>query len=144
MFPIQNGVATRYAPFVTWGLIAANCVVFLIQISLTPDELAWFLWRFALIPAHYFGTSLDVPPAQDLADYLPFFTSMFLHGGWLHLILNMWSLWIFGPPVEDRLGPGRYLALYLVTGFAAAAAHNKQRWGKARKEAGKARRTANA
>jgi len=56
-------------------------------------------------------------------DILPFFSMMFLHGGWLHLILNMWTLWLFGPTIEDRLGHGRYLAFYLACGLAASVAH---------------------
>src|ERR1700693_4756081 len=54
------------------------------------------------------------------ADFFPFFTMMFLHGGWLHLILNMWTLWLFGPPVEDRLRHGRHFVFYLACGMAAA------------------------
>lgn len=122
MLPIQDGVATRFPPVVTWSLIAANSVVFLFQISLTPDELEWFLFRFALMPARYFGPAAALDP-PSLADYLPFATNMFLHGGWLHLILNMWSLWIFGPALEDRLGSGRYLVFYLATGLMASLAH---------------------
>jgi membrane associated rhomboid family serine protease len=57
------------------------------------------------------------------ADFLPFVTMMFLHGGWLHIILNMWTLWLFGPTVEDRVGHGRFLAFYLVCGIAASVAH---------------------
>src|SRR5258707_1268280 len=81
MFPIGDGVATRYAPFITWCLIASNCAVFLVQLSLTPAELEWFLARFALIPARYFHAMAGMTPAQSLADYLPFVTNMFLHGG---------------------------------------------------------------
>jgi membrane associated rhomboid family serine protease len=119
MFPIQNGVATRYAPVVTWCLIASNCAIFLFQISLGPTEQEWLLLRFALIPARDFNASGWMGPA----DYLPFVTNMFLHGGWLHLILNMWSLWIFGAAVEDRLGALSYLVFYLATGIAASFAH---------------------
>jgi membrane associated rhomboid family serine protease len=60
---------------------------------------------------------------QGLLDYLPFLTNMFLHGGWLHLILNMWTLYLFGPAVEDRLGSGRYLAFYLICGLVASFTH---------------------
>ena len=118
MFPLQNAVATRYPPFVTWGLIATNCVVFLVQISLGTGEADEFIRRFALVPARYFSGAGLTP-----SDYLPFLTMMFLHGGWLHLILNMWALWIFGEPVEDRLGPARYLILYFACGVLAALAH---------------------
>jgi len=121
MFPIRNTVPTRYPPVVTWTLIALNAAVFLFQISLTPAELETFMLRFALIPAFYF--SPYVGASLTLTDYLPFLTMMFLHGGWLHLILNMWTLWLFGPAVEDRLGHGRYLAFYLACGVAAALVH---------------------
>jgi membrane associated rhomboid family serine protease len=106
---------------VTWLLIATNCVVFLLQNSLSPAELEGFLGDFALIPARY--TAGFVDGDVSLADLFPFFSMMFLHGGWLHLILNMWTLWLFGPTVEDRLGHGRYLAFYLACGLAASIAH---------------------
>ena len=121
MFPLSVAVPSRYLPLATWTLIAANCAVFLIQINLTPEERGWFLYRFALIPARYF------PPggsdSRSIADYLPFLSNMFLHGGWLHLILNMWALWLFGPIVEDRLGPARYLVFYVATGIVASLTH---------------------
>jgi membrane associated rhomboid family serine protease len=122
MFPIQNAVPSRYPPFVTWTLIAANCAVFFVEISLSPAELEWFLSRFALIPARYFAP----PPyaSSAPADYLPFVTNMFLHGGWLHLILNMWTLWLFGPTIEDRLGPIRYALFYLASGVLASVTHS--------------------
>ena len=88
MFPIRNTVATRYPPVVTWSLILANCVVFFIQIGLRPAELTEFLFYFALIPARYFEPLAYGEVPSTLLDYLPFFTMMFLHGGWLHLILT--------------------------------------------------------
>jgi membrane associated rhomboid family serine protease len=97
--------------------------VFLIQVDLDKAELDQFLLRYALIPAHYFGPTLFGESELTPDDFVPFVTMMFLHGGWLHLILNMWTLWLFGPAVEDRLGHGRYLAFYLVFGIAAAVAH---------------------
>jgi membrane associated rhomboid family serine protease len=112
MIPIQTTVPTRYPPFVTWALIAVNCTVFFVQQSLTPAELARFILNYALIPARYSLSS-------DL-DFIPFITMMFLHGGWIHLILNMWTLWLFGPAVEDRMGPARFLLFYLGCGIAAS------------------------
>jgi membrane associated rhomboid family serine protease len=121
MIPIRNAVPSRYPPVVTWLLIATNCLVFLLQNSLSPADLEEFLRDFALIPARY--TAGFVDGDVSVADLFPFFTMMFLHGGWLHLILNMWTLWLFGPTVEDRLGHGRYLAFYLACGLAASIAH---------------------
>jgi membrane associated rhomboid family serine protease len=121
MIPIRNAVPSRYPPVVTWLLIATNCLVFLLQNSLSSADLEEFLRDFALIPARY--TAGFVDGDVSLADLFPFFSMMFLHGGWLHLILNMWTLWLFGPTVEDRLGHGRYLAFYLACGLAASIAH---------------------
>jgi membrane associated rhomboid family serine protease len=121
MFPVENSVPLRYPPIVTWALIAANCAVFLFEANLSEPELEQFLLRFALIPARYFEPELFGGAAA--ADYLPFATNMFLHGGWLHLILNMWTLWLFGRAIEDRLGPGRYIAFYLACGVLASATH---------------------
>jgi membrane associated rhomboid family serine protease len=120
MLPIKNTVATRYPAIVTYALIAVNCLMFLYQQTLSPRELELFLSRYALIPALYFGPYAE---ADSLADYLPFLTNTFLHGGWLHLILNMWTLWLFAPTVEDRMGPVRFLAFYLVCGVLASATH---------------------
>jgi membrane associated rhomboid family serine protease len=123
MIPIRNVVPTRYPPVMTWMLIAINCLVFLLQNSLTPGELEEFLRDFALIPARYTAVLPYGDANLSAVDLVPFFTMMFLHGGWLHLIFNMWTLWLFGSTVEDRLGHGRYLAFYLACGLAASIAH---------------------
>ena len=123
MIPIRTAVPSRYPPVITWMLIATNCVVFLFQTGMSTWELNRFLFHFALIPARYFELvaygNLDLKPD----DLLPFITMMFLHAGWLHMIFNMWTLWLFGPTIEDRLGHGRFLVFYLICGVAAAVAH---------------------
>jgi membrane associated rhomboid family serine protease len=123
MIPIRNAVPSRYPPVVTWLLIATNCLIFLLQNSLSPAELEEFLRDFALIPARYTAALAYGEAELSAVDLFPFFSMMFLHGGWLHLIFNMWTLWLFGPTVEDRLGHGRYLAFYLACGLAASIAH---------------------
>jgi len=123
VIPIRNAVPSRYPPVVTWLLIATNCLVFLLQTSLSPAELEELLRDFALIPARYTYALAYRDADLSAADLFPFFTMMFLHGGWLHLIFNMWTLWLFGPTVEDRLGHGWYLAFYLACGLAASIAH---------------------
>ena len=115
MFPVQNTAPSRYPPLATW-LIAVNCAIFPVQIRLPPVEADALIARVALIPARYCCGSADL----RLADFLPFFTMMFQHGGRLHLILNTCSLWAFGRPVEDRLGPARYLPLDFACGVIAA------------------------
>jgi membrane associated rhomboid family serine protease len=120
MFPILNTAASRSPPMVTWTLFAANNLVFLYESSLSPDELQAFLRRFALIAALFFTPNFDLGYALS---WQPFVTNMFLHGGWLHLIFNIWALWLFGGTVEDRMGPARYLVFHLACGFLASVTH---------------------
>ncbi len=123
MFPIQDGIARRYPAVGTWALIAVNVLAFLFQLSLTPAALEDFVHAFGLVPARYFGDFAAILPPSHWLDYVPFVSNIFLHAGWGHLILNMWTLWIFGPSVEDRLGTFRFLVFYVVTGVAASFAH---------------------
>jgi membrane associated rhomboid family serine protease len=122
MFPVAIRVPLRYPPIATWALIATNAVVFLFEVGLSPSELNEFLYRFALVPARYFDSGM-FDSSLSLIDYLPFVSNMFLHGGWLHLIVNMWTLWLFGRAVEDQLGSGRYLAFYFACGILASATY---------------------
>lgn len=115
MIPIRDENPTRRVPFVNYGLIMLNVLVFLWQISLGPQgESA--LYRMALIP-------LDVTRGFDLGDVRSIFTSMFMHAGLAHLLGNMLYLWIFGDNVEDALGHARYLFFYLAGGVAASLTH---------------------
>jgi membrane associated rhomboid family serine protease len=106
-----------------WALIAANAAAFLYQLSLGAPELEAFLYEHALVPARYFFPAWGELEGLSATDLTPFLTNTFLHGGWLHIILNLWTLYIFGPALEDRLGMVRFLALYLLSGIAASAAH---------------------
>jgi membrane associated rhomboid family serine protease len=119
MFPIKSNVPTRHEPFVTWGLITINVVIFLWQLRLNDRELAIFLARYALIPARIFSVEHS-PSGFSSSAYLSLLTNTFLHGGWLHLVLNMWMLWLFGPAVEDRHGHGRFLVFYIICGVLAS------------------------
>jgi len=114
MIPLRDINPTRIRPVLTWGLIALNVVIFLYQRS-RPDGGEAFIRQWGLVP--YYLTS------GHLGSVSTVLTSMFLHGGWGHLILNMWSLYIFGDNVEEKLGRVRYLLFYALTGFAAALAH---------------------
>lgn len=106
-----------------WTIIAANAVAFLYELGLSRSELQWFLYQHALVPLRYFSPGWAWSNGLSPIDLTPFLTNTFLHGGWLHIILNMWTLYIFGPALEDRLGPARFTALYLAAGIAASATH---------------------
>jgi membrane associated rhomboid family serine protease len=121
VIPLRDTVRTEGWPFVTWALITINVWMFLYELALGP-ELESFVETFGFVPARYFLLA-QLEPDNWAARYLPLLTSMFLHGGWAHLIGNMLYLWIFGDNVEDRLGHLRYLAFYLLTGLGAALAH---------------------
>ncbi|TMQ58542.1 MAG: rhomboid family intramembrane serine protease [Candidatus Eisenbacteria bacterium] len=121
MIPLRDRNPSGAFPVVTLTLILVNTFVFLYEVQLGP-ALGNFLNRYALVPAEVTG-SLQYG-AVSLSDTVaPFFTSMFLHGGWLHLIMNMWFLWIFGDNVEDALGAFRYILFYLICGLGAAFTH---------------------
>ncbi len=123
MFPIRDSVPSRRTPVVTWTIILANVFVFVFfELPLAPRELRAAFYTWGLVPARYFDPDW-IERLRDPPGYLPFFTSMFLHGGWLHLIGNMWILAIFGDNVEDRMGKARYLAFYVVSGLFAGALH---------------------
>jgi membrane associated rhomboid family serine protease len=106
-----------------WAIIAANAAAFLYEQSLSERQLEWLLYEHALVPARYFLPAWGQLGGLSPTDLTPFITNTFLHGGWLHIILNMWTFYIFGPALEDRLGMGRFLALYLLSGLAASVTH---------------------
>lgn len=124
MIPLRDHAPERnLRPFITWMLVAANIAVFAYQTWLgveTPRALAAFMGSFAVIPERVsLALSGDAPLVGGL---VPVVTSMFLHGGWLHLLGNVWFLWIFGGNVEDQLGHRKFLLFYLICGVLAAAA----------------------
>ncbi len=106
MIPLRDSLQSYSKPYVTIAIIAANALVFLFQLTLDEFSLNSFVSTYGMIPSRLHASSLV--------------TSMFLHGGWLHLIGNMWFLWIFGDNVEDILGHAKYLLFYLLCGVAAA------------------------
>lgn len=116
MIPLKDKNPSHSFPFVNYLLIAANVIVFFYELSLGPGLDAFFM-KYGLVPSRYFDAVAS--HTQLISRYVPFFTSMFIHGGWLHIIGNMWFLFIFGDNVEDKLGHKRYLAFYLLSGLAA-------------------------
>jgi membrane associated rhomboid family serine protease len=125
MFPVGDDNRDRERwPVVTAVLIAINVAAFLFELSLqsrSPAALAEMIQRWAVVPREY-RVGHDLPPSIGLPFWSTLFTSMFLHGGWGHLLGNMLYLWVFGDNVEDRLGRVPFVLFYLGTGIAAAAA----------------------
>jgi membrane associated rhomboid family serine protease len=125
MIPVGNDNAGRASAPATTALILICVAVFLRELLLPPGETEQFLTRWGLIPARLWTpeTLFDTPRLWLRRALLPVFTSMFLHGGFLHLLGNTWSLWLFGRTLETRLGTWRYLWFYLTCGFSAGLLH---------------------
>jgi membrane associated rhomboid family serine protease len=126
MIPIRDTIRSQTYPIVNSVLIAINVAVFLIELS-QGQALDKFIYVYGLVPARYsvpqFSSYFTV--SQQVIAFLSF---MFLHGGFLHLLGNMWSLYIFGDNVEDRLGHFRYLVFYLLCGLASGISHLALNW----------------
>jgi membrane associated rhomboid family serine protease len=121
MLPIRDTIPTKHFPVVNYLIIGANLFVYLIQIQLGP-EIDRFVYVYGLVPARYSLPQISAyfTFGQQLFSLLSF---MFLHGGFWHLLGNMWTLYIFGDNIEDRLGHLRYLLFYLLCGLASGLSH---------------------
>ena len=111
MIPLRDTIRPRKSPVVNWLIILANAAAFFYELRIGPSALNGFIDSWGLVPARFW--------ADPQVAWLTIFSSMFLHGGWFHILSNMWVLFIFGDNVEDRMGPGRYLVFYLLSGVAA-------------------------
>jgi len=124
MIPLKDDVSSGSVPFVTFGLIALNVLVFLYQASIgmggDPRAAEAFIFEFGVVPCRVTGACSVL--GEFPHPIVTIFTSMFMHGGLFHVAGNMLYLWIFGDNVEDTLGHGRFLAFYLMAGVAAALA----------------------
>lgn len=122
MIPLRDYNPTRVTPYVTYGLLGLNLLVFLYQLGLGPRAGQLFVFSYGLTP--YELTRLaDIGPPNPLPWPLNLFSSLFIHGGLLHLLGNMLYLWIFADNVEDAMGHGVFLIFYLLAGAAASLAH---------------------
>jgi len=109
MIPLRSSERTYSTAVVTLVVIAANVIVFFHEITLDPFQLNRFILHYGLVP--------------DRLHLYQLFTSMFIHGGWMHILGNMWFLWVFGRGIEDAIGHTRYLIFYLACGVIAALAN---------------------
>jgi membrane associated rhomboid family serine protease len=128
MIPLKVLLGRRGVPGVTILLIAANFAVFLHELSLTPHQIQIFFLHYGLVPATY-TLALSGYHVSLSRLVVPLFSSMFIHGGWMHVLGNMWFLWVFGGAVEDTLGSSGFLATYLIAGLVGGVTQTMFAWG---------------
>ncbi|MDD4171857.1 MAG: rhomboid family intramembrane serine protease [Syntrophomonas sp.] len=117
MIPLRDSTRSEHFPIITVILIAINTLIFYYEVSLGEEGMNQIAYIFGLVPAYYSNYQ------GSWLGYLPFITSTFLHGSWMHLIGNMWILWLFGDNVEDKMGRLRFLFFYLLCGLIASMTH---------------------
>ena len=124
MIPLKDDTPRFSTPYITYFLIALNTVIFLYEVlGFGPHARTQLMFQFGMVPARITGLAGGAPHLSAGTALLPILTSMFLHASWLHLIGNMWVLWIFGDNIEDYLGHFLYIVFYLLSGLAAAVTH---------------------
>src|SRR5258706_7028713 len=128
MIPFRDDQPSFGTPAVTYFLIAFNFLIYLFEATLSEPGLHDLIRQFALIPDHV-ALGLAGQAGGLAGAVFPMFTSMFLHAGWMHVIGNMWALWIFGDNIEDQLGHFLYLVFYVACGLGAAVLHVLLNWG---------------
>jgi len=117
MLPLRDTIRSYSFPIVNISLIVISTLVFFYEISLPAQDLNRFILNFGLMPARL-NLFDPIAALMDPGPWLTLFTHMFMHGGWLHFLSNVWILFIFGDNVEDRMGHGRFLVFYLLSGLA--------------------------
>jgi rhomboid family protein len=123
MFPIRDSIPSHSVPVATRLLVLVNAMVFILQLTLSPESLQQMAYLFGIVPARFTHQEWAASVGFPVGTYWPVLTHQFLHGGWLHVISNMWALWIFGDNVEDRMGSVRFTIFYLVCGSVAGLVH---------------------
>ena len=118
--PIKDDAPTYRRPYLTVALIVLNSLIFILSYFRGPEAFQYFIYQYGFIP-YELVSGVEITPQLAASVYLTPFTSMFMHGGWLHLIGNMLFLWIYGNNVEDYFGPIKFIIFYILAGLAAVA-----------------------
>lgn len=126
MIPIRDTIRSKTIPVVNYLIIGINIITFFWQLSLGP-YLRDALFLYGIVPIRYSDPEISAQFTK-FQQLIPFISSMFLHGGFLHIVGNMWFLYIFGDNIEDRLGHFRYLIFYLLCGIVAGIVHLYTNW----------------
>ena len=113
MFPIKDSVPSRSTPVATRALILVNVIVFFFELGLPHQSVEQLFYLFGLVPARFSHPDWALAVGFPVDSFWPILTHQFLHGGWFHIVANMWTLWIFGDNVEDKMGPLRFTIFLL-------------------------------
>ncbi len=117
MIPIRDTAPCYSNPYVSWALIFI-CSSLFVLLEVSPERYhRYVIYIYGMVPARYTNPEWAVAMGYPSDYYLSFLTNLFLHGGWVHLIMNMWFIWIFADNVEDRMGHGRFIVFYLLCGL---------------------------
>jgi membrane associated rhomboid family serine protease len=120
MIPVRDTIPCYHTPYVTWTLISVNVTVFLFMVAM-PDSMAQnFVYLYGLVARRYTDPAWASLSGFPDDHYFSFLSSMFLHGGVLHIVMNMWFMWIFADNIEDRMGKVRFILFYFMCGLVAA------------------------
>ncbi len=123
MFPIKDSIRSTKTPYVLYVIIVLNVVIFVYELSLGKTDLIMFIHRYGLVPSRYTEGRIIIQGTREMSvnqfNFFPFLSSTFMHGGWLHIISNMWTLFVFGDNIESKLGHIRFLVYYLSWGVLA-------------------------
>jgi len=123
MIPLRDNIPTRHYPVITRLIVGINVVVFLFERQLSPEKMNALSYLFGIVPARFSHPAWAAHIGLPIHEYWPFLTSMFLHAGWLHLIGNMWFLWILGDKVEEVMGRVRFALFYVLCGVLSGVVH---------------------
>lgn len=123
MIPLRDNVLLSRMPVAVYALIAVNAAVFLYELCLPADDTVLLVYEYGLVPQRYTDPAWAVLNGLPPGNHWPFLTSTFLHGGWLHIAFNMWTLYLFGSTLEARLGAVQFLVFYLCCAVGSTAVH---------------------
>lgn len=123
MIPIKDTNPSRHTPWMLYGLIALNVGAWAYELSMPNDALGALFYTQGVVPRRFTDPTWAMSVGLPGFSFWPFLTAMFLHASWMHIIANLWSLWIFGDNVEDRMGPFRFLGFYLACGVLSFLVH---------------------
>jgi membrane associated rhomboid family serine protease len=121
MIPIRDTAPCNHTPWVTWSIIAV-CIGIFLKVQVLPVEVqSWVMLHYGMVPIRYSNPQMAAAFGLEPDGYLSALSGLFLHDGWLHIIINVCFLWIFADNIEDRMGPLRFSAFYLACGLASMA-----------------------